>query len=244
MSQQKNQFIEKGEKSIKLQVGNQQIELLKIPAGAFLLGSKPTEPGHRASEYPIRRITISKPFYMGRYEITQGQYKAVTGENPSKFVGDDRAVDQITFAMAKEFCRKLSALVGKHVTLPTEAQWEYAGRAGVTTRFYSGNTESDLDRVAWSRRNSLDTVHPVGQKEANAFGLYDMLGNVWEHCLDVLPDYASIAEVDPVGEMDDDAGSMRGGGWMNDAEYCRAACSLRTSNMFGGAGIRIILNSD
>ncbi|MEP7123523.1 MAG: formylglycine-generating enzyme family protein [Byssovorax sp.] len=244
MSQQARKNSGEEPASITLQAGNQGIELLLIPAGSFLMGSQPTEPGHRDAESPVRRIKISKPFYIGRHEITQGQYKAVIGINPSRFIGDDLAVDQITHADANEFCRKLSALVGRKVTLPTEAQWECACRAGTTTRFYTGNMETDLDRAAWSRRNSDESVHPVGTKEPNAFGLFDMLGNVWEHCLDVLPDYATISDVDPVGTTDDEKGSMRGGGWMNDAEYCRAACGLRTSDMFGGAGIRIVINPE
>lgn len=231
-------------KSLWLRPGDQDIELVSIPEGSFLMGSQPTEPGHRDAEYPVRKITISKPFFIGRHEITQGQYQAVMGVNPGRLKGDELAVDQITHADAKEFCRKLSALVGAGVTLPTEAQWEYACRAGTTTRFYTGETEADLDRAAWSRRNSSGGVHRVGQKEPNAFGLFDMLGNVWEHCLDVLPDYTTISGVDPVGTIEADGGTMRGGGWMNDAGSCRAACGLRTNDMFGGTGIRIVINPE
>lgn len=244
MNQQIKNSINAGVQSIKLHVKSQEIELLRITAGSFLMGSEPGEKGHRDVESPTRKIKITKAFYIGRFEITQSQYKAVTGINPSTFVGDDLAVDQITHTKAREFCAELSSLIGETVTLPTEAQWEYACRAGTSTRFYSGDTEADLDRAGWSKRNSNERVNPVGRKEANAFGLYDMLGNVCEHCLDILPDYSMISEDDPVGTISDDEGTMRGGGWMFDAEYCRAACGLRSNDMFGGAGIRIVINPE
>jgi len=226
-----------------LRVGDQQIEMVMIPPGSFSLGSTVNEKGHREVESPVRTVKLSQPFYIGRYEITQAQYVAVMGFNPSAFEGESLAIDQVTFGKAMEFCAKLSDLVGKPVTLPTEAQWEYACRAGTKTRFYTGDLEQDLDRAAWYENNSNDTVHPVGQKEPNAFGLYDMLGNVWELCLDVLPDYGTIKEVDPIGFLHDSEGSMRGGGWMYDAEYCRCACGLRSNDKFGGSGIRIVINS-
>jgi len=242
MSQRISQAIAAQEKVIRLPAGNQEIELVRLPPATFQLGSEARESGHRDVEGPVRRVAISRAFYIGRFEINQLQYAAVMGTNPSSRVGNQLAVDQITRARAREFCARLSKAASVEVTLPTEAQWEYACRAGTTTRFYSGDTQADLDRVAWWRGNSGGTVHPVGEKEPNGFGLHDMLGNVWEHCLDVLPDYRTIAGTDPVGPIEEDEGTMRGGGWMNDAEYCRAACGLRTDDRFGGCGIRVVVN--
>jgi formylglycine-generating enzyme required for sulfatase activity len=244
MNPEIKQSMEEGASSIRWIVRDQQFEVVRIPAGAFLMGSAPSEKGHRNVESPARRITISKAFYIGRHEITQAQYVAVMGNNPSRAEGANLAVDQVTFTAGREFCAKLSALAGATVTMPTEAQWEYACRAGTTSRFHTGESEADLGRAAWFRPNAGNGVHPVGQKAANAFGLYDMHGNVWELCLDVLPDYGRIPDTDPVGEVRDDSGAMRGGGWMNDAEYCRAACGLRTNDKFGGTGLRIVVNPD
>jgi formylglycine-generating enzyme required for sulfatase activity len=243
-SQELKDWMNAGATSLKLPVADQEIELLRIPAGSFSMGSPRTEIGHQDTEYPVRKIRISKPFYLGRYEIMQGQYTLVMGSNPGRFLGDALPVDQIRHSDARDFCGKLSALAGIEVTLPTEAQWECAARAGTTTRFYTGDREADLDKAGWWRRNSNETVHPVGQKEPNAFGLYDMLGNVWEHCLDILPSYDTISDIDPVGRINYDEGTMHGGSWMNSAEYCRAACGLRTNDMFGGAGIRIVINPE
>lgn len=229
---------------MNLNLGQTAIEMVLVSAGTFRLGSLPTEQGHRDAEGPVRRVEIAKSFYLGKYQITQGQYKAVMGSSPSEFVGDNLAADQITHREALLFCEKLSDIVGKCVSLPTEAQWEYACRAGTTTRFFAGNDDSDLDRVGWSRRNSGGRVQAVGQKEPNAFGLYDMHGNVWEHCLDLLGDYSLISGQDPVGSVSSSVGGMRGGGWMNDPEYCRSACGIRSNDRFGGAGIRIAINED
>src|SRR5205823_843073 len=116
---------------------------------------------------------------------------------------------------ALAFCRELSRLTELPITLPTEAQWEYACRAGTKGPYYSGDTEEALRKVAWYRENSGETSHPVGQKEPNAWGLYDMLGNVWEPCIDDLPNYATIPDTDPIGKITTSHGIMRGGGWMH-----------------------------
>jgi formylglycine-generating enzyme required for sulfatase activity len=141
-----------------------------------------------------------------------------------------------------EYCQKLSALVDLPITLPTQAQWEYACRAGTTTRYYSGDTEGDLDKVAWHKNNSGNTSHPVGQKQPNAWGLYDMLGNAWELCLDELPNREQISAMDPIGEVHDLLGHISGGGWSHPPEYCRAASSIFGDPMFGGMGFRIAMN--
>jgi len=231
-----------GAKQVEFRVGSVSFQLVRIEPGQFEMGSPPSEEGHKPNEGPVRSIQISKPFYLGRYEITQAQYKAVAGVNPSNFQGDSLAVDQISYPDALEFCKKISQSVGMNITLPTEAQWEYACRAGTKTRFYSGNTLTDLEKVAWYAGNSADMIHPVGQKQPNAWGLYDMHGNVWELCLDFLEQYNKIESMDPRGVMNSNRGAMRGGGWMDEPEYCRSACRLVSDVMFGGSGIRIAIN--
>ena len=116
----------------------------------------------------------SKGFWMSKYPITQEQYLQVTGSNPSHFKGKNLPVERVTWDDSANFCNRIGA------RLPTEFEWEYACRAGTNTEYYSGNTEEDLDKVGWYRKNSNDKTHPVGQKLPNAFGLYDLHGNVWE----------------------------------------------------------------
>jgi formylglycine-generating enzyme required for sulfatase activity len=231
-----------GANQLEFYVGSVAFQLVKIPAGRFQMGSLADEEGHQPNEEPVRLIEISKAFYMGQYEVTQIQFKTVMGANPSKVKGDLLPVDQVTYAQALEFCNKLSQLIGINVTLPTEAQWEYACRAGTSTRFYAGNTIDDLAKVAWFDQNAEEKVHPVGQKEPNAWDLYDMHGNVWEFCLDFLPPYEQLTASDPVGRKSLERGAMRGGGWMHGPEYHRAATRLISDDMFGGTGIRIVIN--
>lgn len=217
-------------------------QFVRIEPGGFEMGSPPDELGRLPNEGPPRRVKISKPFYLGRHEVTQVQYEAVMGVNPSRVRGESLPLSQLKYSEAIEFCKRLSTLVGFEVMLPTEAQWEFAARAGTTTPVYSGILITDLDRVAWYRANSGGTIHPVGQKQPNAWGLYDVLGNVWEFTADFLPAYDRISDTDPVGEISRSRGVMRGGGWMHGSEYSRAASRLISDDMFGGAGIRLAIN--
>jgi formylglycine-generating enzyme required for sulfatase activity len=167
-------------------------------------------------------VDIEKPFYMGKYEVTQAQWRAAMGSNPSQFKGDDLPVENVSWNDAKEFCRKLSQMTGREYRLPTEAEWEYACRAG-TTGAYAG----DLDAMAWYDKNSGGKTHPVGQKQPNAFGLYDMHGNVWEWCEDDWHNSYNGAPNDGRAWVDISArGSyrvFRGGGWNSYAVSCRSA---------------------
>ena len=179
----------------------------------------------RSHPYETRAcsILISWPFYMGKYPVTQEQYEAVVGRNAGWFKGDQNPVERVTWFNAQDYCRKTRELLkanGQHepaLELPTEEQWEYACRAGTQTLFYSGDTDADLNRVAWYYGNSGKTTHPVGQKEPNAFGLYDMHGNVRQWCADYFDKSMSLEER-----------ATRGGSWQDPADHCRAA--YRSSN--------------
>lgn len=233
--------IEEKAKSIPVMTEGGVIELLRVEPGSFVIGSPPGEAGRLDNEGPLRLITLTQGFYLGKCPVTQGQYTAITGKAAARPAGKDVAIDQLTYVDALDFCKALSKAVGVKVTLPTEAQWEYACRAGTKTRFWSGDKEEDLDRVGWYRENSDHKAQAVGQKPANPWGFHDMHGNVCEFCRDVLADYGKIADKDPVGRTSDRQGIMRGGGWMHPADYCRSAIRLLSTDRFGGAGLRIAI---
>jgi len=227
---------------VDFHVGEARFELVRIPAGHFEMGSPQREQGHDPSESPVRRIHISQAFYLGKYEVTQAQYRAVMGMlEMSDYHGDSYPMDSVPNAHAVTFCQKLSHLTGLHVVLPTEAQWEYACRAGTRTRFYTGDSEAALARAGWYRGNSGKHLHEVGQKEPNAFGLYDMLGNVGEMCEDEIGDHETMAATDPKGSVTSYRTSLRGGAWMFPAEDCRCAAQTVANGMMPspGQGFRI-----
>jgi formylglycine-generating enzyme required for sulfatase activity len=193
------------------------------PPGSFLMGRPAGEKGDR-DEIPQHRVTLTQGFYLGIRPVTQAQWQAVMGSNPSHFKGDNRPVENVSWEDCQEFCRKLGAKEGKRYRLPTEAEWEYACRAGTTSEYHTGNREEALKRAGWYGSNSGSQTHPVGQKEANAWGLFDMHGNVWEWCLDGKHTYTSGDITDPQGPNDkDDARVLRGGSWGDDPSGCRAA---------------------
>lgn len=226
---------------LNFRIGATPFELVKIQPGNFNIGSPEAESGHQSDESPVRTVKISRPFYLGRCPITQRQFEIIMGPGPSSFRGMDLPQDQVTFPLALEFCRRLSAMAGIPIALPTEAQWEYAARAGTSTAFYSGDTAADFDRIGWCELNSGGTIHPVGLKQPNAFGLYDMLGNIWELTADFLGPYKDIADCDPAGTLNR-RGAMRGGAWDRGLTDVRAARRLLSDPMFGGSGVRIAVN--
>ena len=192
-----------------------RMTLVQIPAGTFLMGSNS---GSDADESPAHEVTISHDFWLGKYDVTQAQWQAVMGSTPSTFKGADLPVEQVSWDDCQQFLARLNAQGKGTFRLPTEAEWEYSCRAGTT-----GERYGDLDAIAWSDGNSGSTTHPVGQKQANAFGLYDMIGNVWQWCQDWFGAYPGASVTDPRGPNYGSARVLRGGSWRSNGSFARSA---------------------
>ncbi|MGA2265172.1 MAG: formylglycine-generating enzyme family protein [Phycisphaerae bacterium] len=227
------------EKELTLDLGNNvKMKLVLIPAGKFMMGSPAGEADRHANEGPQHEVTISKPFYMGVTEVTQEQYEQVMGKNPSHFKGAQNPVESVSWNDAAEFCRKLSKRTGQAVRLPTEAEWEYACRAGAGTRYCFGDAEAELGDYAWHHDNSEGTTHPVGQKKPNVWGLYDMHGNVMEWCADWYSDsYANAASQDPQGPGTGSSRVCRGCYGIFPPAYHRSAVRSRHPSDYVSIGI-------
>ena len=174
------------------------------------------------SEKPAHEVTLTRPFYMGKFVGTQEQFQQVMGTNPSHFSGLANPVEMVSWEDAQTFCMKLTEQTKLAVRLPTEAEWEYSCRAGTRTAYYSGDTVNDLGRVAWYDANSMNTTHPVGQKVANVFGLYDMQGNVFQWCEDFYYEYLKEGVIDPKRPVEGAKRVVRGGSWDFNARNCRS----------------------
>jgi formylglycine-generating enzyme required for sulfatase activity len=202
------------------------MEFVLIQPGEFDMGSTANEIDRYDDEGPVHHVTISEAFYLGKYEVTQKQWYEVIGDNPSYFKGDDLPVEMVSWDDVQEFIKKLNEIENTDkYRLPTEAEWEYAARAGTTTRYSFGDDDSKLGEYAWYRENSEDKTHPVGKKGANPWGLYDMHGNVWEWVQDEWHDTYDGAPVDG-SAWEDGVGAIRvsrGGSWISDAGRCRSA---------------------
>ena len=233
------------------------MKLKLIPAGTFTMGSPIEEDGAEDDEEE-HQVTISKSYYLGAFEVTQGQYEQVMGENPSYFQkrvikkrdSSMYPVEKVSWEDAVKFCDRLSALpeerkAGRVYRLPTEAEWEYACRAGSKAAFTFGNNPSGLGAYAWFNENSEGQTHPVGEKKANAWGLYDMHGNVWEWCSDWYGSYSKSAVVDPDGPNAATNRVLRGGSWYDGAALCRSAFRYRINPGFRNKdfGFRVALSS-
>ena len=231
------------------------MKLVLIPKGTFMMGSPESEKGRDDVETQ-HEVTISKDYYLGVYEVTQAQYEKVIGKNPSHFqggiVGNENAdlpVEQVSWDDAVEFCKKLSELpeeikAGRVYRLPTEAQWEYACRAGSKTAYSFDDEEGLLPEHGWFKRNSSNRTHTVGLLEPNAWGLYDMHGNVWEWCSDWYGDYPKGALSDPTGPKEGSYRVNRGGSWDFVAAHCRSAYRGRydPSRRLDDDGFRVALS--
>jgi formylglycine-generating enzyme required for sulfatase activity len=256
----------KGAKEITNAIG---MELVLIPAGTFQMGSPTDEKDRQENEGPRHEVRISKSFYLGKYAVTQAEYEKVMGTNPSYFsasgngkdsvAGLDTSrfpVENVSWEDAQEFCRKLSARDGRKYRLPTEAEWEYSCRAGTTTPFHFGNAlngdrancDGNSPYGTEAKGKILGRTCRVGSYRPNAFGLYDMHGNVWQWCQDWYGEkyYNESTNVDPEGPSTGGARVQRGGPWDFSARYCRAASRFwdPPSDRMGGFGFRVASRLD
>ncbi len=228
----KNQILTE---TVKLQKGpSGNIEMVFVKGGTFQMGCTSEQSDCNDDEKPVHTVTVSD-FYMGKYEVTQKQWKEIMGNNPSYFKGDNLPVERVSWNDIQEFLKKLNQKTGMNYRLPTEAEWEYAARGGVKSRGYKYAGSNDIDEVAWHDGNSGNKTHPVGQKKANELGIYDMSGNVWEWCSDWYSSsyYGSSPQNNPQGPSSGLHRVARGGSWYDYARYCRVA-----RRDFSGPGIR------
>ncbi|AKB26289.1 hypothetical protein MSMTP_2820 [Methanosarcina sp. MTP4] len=198
------------------------IEFVHIPVGEFMMGSNEYDTGN-----PIHKVKIGISFYLGKYPVTQKQWKAVMGSNPSHFKGDDLPVEKVSWYDVQEFIEKLNGMESTNkYRLPSEVEWEYACRAGTKTGYYFGDSESKLGDYAWYRDNSNKKTHSVGHKKPNPWDLYDMHGNVWEWCQGRGHGNYDSAPFDGSARGNISAWVVRGGSWFDNADSCRSAdCS-------------------
>ena len=197
------------------------IEMVKVEAGTFMMGATSEMKNPYDDEKPVHQVTLTNDYYMGKYEVTQALWQVVMGKNPSYFKGDNLPVNYVRWKDCQRFISKLNSMTGRKFRLPTEAEWEYAARGGKKSRGYQYSGSSNISDVAWYDGNSGDKTHPVGTKQANELGIYDMTGNVLEWCQDWYGSYYSSSQTNPTGS---DSGSVRvsrGGGWNCNASYCR-----------------------
>ena len=215
------------------------MEFVLIPAGTFQMGAGDSDT-HVYLETPVHTVRLTQPFYLGKYEVTQGSWQTVMGTNSSQFTGDlTRLVEQVSWDDVQEFIYRLNAREGGATyRLPTEAEWEYAARAGTTTRWSFGEDPSQLGRSAWCGENAGGQTHPVGQLLPNAWGLYDMYGNVAEWVQDWYGLYASGTAVDPAGPSSGSMRTARGGSWYSGSWYSGALSCRSASRLFYASGFR------
>jgi len=190
-------------------------DMVYVSGGTFQMGND--------DKKQMRSVTLSD-FYIGKYEVTQKQWRDVMNKNSSNFSGCDNCpVEWVSWSKVQKFIRKLNQKTGKTYRLPTQAEWEFAAKGGTKSMGYTYSGSNNLADVAWYSKNSGSRTHPVGQKQSNELGLFDMSGNVWEWCSDWGRDYSSVAQMNPKGPSSGLYRVNRGGGWRSNAWYCRTS---------------------
>lgn len=218
--------------------------MVNISAGTFWMGATDDDQFKQSNELPRHQVKLGA-FSISKYPVTQAQWQAVMGTNPSYFKGNELPVEQVSWNDCQAFCQKLSSITGKTFRLPTEAEWECACRAGTQTIWPFGNEQGLLGQYAWFNGNSGNQTHPVGQLQPNAWGLFDMLGNVWEWCSDWFDEryYANSSQDNPQGPSGGQYRLLRGGGWSNNPNSCRSAfrCWGPPASLGGNFGLRVVV---
>jgi formylglycine-generating enzyme required for sulfatase activity len=231
---------------------NIRIDMVHLPAGEFVMGAPETEEGSSDNERPRHRVRLTRPFWLGKYQVTQAQYKAVMGKDCSFSQERECPLAGVSWYGAVLFCQRLNEAMGEfgrlRFRLPTEAEWEYACRAGTDTAFNDGSPctgfegkDPALDRLGWYDGNSGNDPSPAGKMQANAWGLHDMHGNFCEWCADWYKPYPAEAQTDPAGPADGEKRVLRGGGYWNFAGRCRSASRDMDvpGSRIGGLGFRL-----
>jgi len=242
-----------GRQKQKTHTNSIHMDLIQIQAGSFNMGSPKDEP-ERISGETLHHVTISKPFFLSTTPVTQKQWKRLMGNNPAKFKRDEKCpVESISWDQAVAFCTKLSAKEKRNYRLPTEAEWEFACRAGTETPFYTGQgiTRDDANyngRMVYPgspKGKKSERTTPVGQHPANPHGLADMHGNVWEWCSDWYDRYALKEPADPTGPRVGRLKAMRGGSWEHSARRARSACRRAEEEGFSDytVGMRVLMEA-
>ena len=236
--------VSSGSNEISIPVKNGiTIDMVKVEAGTFMMGASPEMKSPEGNEKPWHQVTLTNDYFIGKYEVTQSLWQAVMGSNPSSFKGDNLPVENISWIDCQEFIRKINSVSGKSFRLPTEAEWEYAARGGKYSRNYLYSGSDNISDVAWYKDNSGGVTHPVGLKQPNELGLFDMSGNVNEWCQDWFGAYSSSPKNNPIGA---ETGNCRvgRGGWFNitwnNLSVFRNFCP---PNKFGkNLGFRLVLS--
>lgn len=225
---------------IKITVGDVKFEMVLVKAGNYKRNCEGTRRGGKCDE-ETENITISKDYYIGKYEITQRLYEAVMDTNPSHQKFPDNPVENVSWNDAKEFCNRLSQMTGKNFSLPTEAEWEYAANGGDKQKetLYSGSSRAS--RVAWSRDNSKNKTRPVGQLQPNELGIYDMCGNVWEWCMDWFQCCDGEDKTDPIGPKSGEEHLILGGGVNYSSVCCKIGYRYYEYSKNNYVGFRIVM---
>ena len=215
-------------------------QMVYVSGGTFNMGSSDSDA--YSDEKTVHSVSVSS-FYIGKTEVTQALWKAVMGNNPSNFKGDNLPVEEVSWNDCQEFIRKLNSATGKTFRLPTEAEWEFAARGGNSSRGYKYSGSNTIDNVAWYDGNSSNKTHAVGTKQANELGLYDMSGNVYEWCSDWYGNYSSSSKTNPKGPSSGSYRVLRGGSWGNVARFCRVSHrhNFNPGSRFHSLGLRLVL---
>jgi len=199
------------------------IDMVRVEAGTFVMGATPEMKSPYDDEKPKHRVTLTNDYYIGKYEVTQALWKAVMGDNPSKFKGENLPVEQVSWNDCQIFIGKLNNITGKTFRLPTEAEWEYAARGGKKSKGYRFSGSKDPYKVAWYISNSENKSHPIGSRQANELNIYDMSGNVSEWCQDTYSKYEKTSQINPIGASNELNRVIRGGSWIANGWHCHSS---------------------